>query len=359
MDIKSISFENKNVIVQFGENYQQVPKITPEESTNKDLLYSSSDENVAKVDEHGLVTILSAGKATITATSTDGSNKSASYSISVPTFSSPDKFTATKAKDSFVVDYLGSDDINNITVKSNNNSIASVFYTIWSKEDNKVYISVEPKKVGTTTFVISDKTNPSIKSEVEITVPDTAITIPFNASKISKMFQKNGEEWLFEQQINSSDIITSLAVKLIPEDDGLYSTAIYGFYYEKSEKEFSETHGYSFTIDGHKYTFTNCAATLNLSTSAGNAKCAYVIHPLVNDMLQALENANEVTYGIEFEKWGIAGISVEQTFSSNSQVLKGLKAMAKALRESNYYSNLTEDTEYYESLVDASFSDSQ
>ena len=209
VDIKSISFENKNVIVQFGENYQQVPKITPEESTNKDLLYSSSDENVAKVDEHGLVTILSAGKATITATSTDGSNKSASYSISVPTFSSPDKFTATKAKDSFVVDYLGSDDINNITVKSNNNSIASVFYTIWSKEDNKVYISVEPKKVGTTTFVISDKTNPSIKSEVEITVPDTAITIPFNASKISKMFQKNGEEWLFEQQINSSDIITS------------------------------------------------------------------------------------------------------------------------------------------------------
>ena len=57
--------------------------VKPSGATIKDLKYKSSDTSVATVDEKGNVTGVSVGKATITASTTDGSDKSASCTVTV------------------------------------------------------------------------------------------------------------------------------------------------------------------------------------------------------------------------------------------------------------------------------------
>ena len=47
-------------------------QVTPANATNKEVTFTSSDDAVATVSTNGLVTALSAGSATITATTTDG-----------------------------------------------------------------------------------------------------------------------------------------------------------------------------------------------------------------------------------------------------------------------------------------------
>ncbi|MBQ9988759.1 MAG: Ig-like domain-containing protein [Clostridia bacterium] len=58
-------------------------QVLPVNALNKTLAWSSSNENVATVDQNGLVTSVGAGKAVITAKATDGSGKSARCTVTV------------------------------------------------------------------------------------------------------------------------------------------------------------------------------------------------------------------------------------------------------------------------------------
>lgn len=57
--------------------------VKPDNATNKDVIWESSDTSIATVDASGKVTAISAGSATITAAAADGSGKSASCSVTV------------------------------------------------------------------------------------------------------------------------------------------------------------------------------------------------------------------------------------------------------------------------------------
>lgn len=65
-----------------GDTIKLVSTVYPVNATNKAVTYASSDAEVASVSETGLVTALSAGTATITVTTTDGS-KTDTSSITV------------------------------------------------------------------------------------------------------------------------------------------------------------------------------------------------------------------------------------------------------------------------------------
>lgn len=56
-----------------GESFTLTPIVTPDNATNKNVTFKSSDTTVAKVDKNGVVTAVSNGTATITATTEDGS----------------------------------------------------------------------------------------------------------------------------------------------------------------------------------------------------------------------------------------------------------------------------------------------
>ena len=57
--------------------------VKPDNATNKAVTWSSSNENVATVDQNGNVKAVGAGKATITATTADGSGVSATCEVTV------------------------------------------------------------------------------------------------------------------------------------------------------------------------------------------------------------------------------------------------------------------------------------
>lgn len=66
-----------------GETFQITAEILPENTTDKTLNWSSSDETIATVNAAGLVSVLMAGSCRITATTTDGSNLTAECKLDV------------------------------------------------------------------------------------------------------------------------------------------------------------------------------------------------------------------------------------------------------------------------------------
>ena len=79
----SIELDQTEASVEEKSEFQLTATILPEHTTNKEVAWSSSDKWVATVDNTGLVTMYSAGEVIITATTTDGSNLSATCRINV------------------------------------------------------------------------------------------------------------------------------------------------------------------------------------------------------------------------------------------------------------------------------------
>ena len=79
----SIELNLTDIMLYKGEQEQLNTTALPVEANNNAVNWSSSDETIAAVDENGLVTALAVGTAIITATTTDGSNLSASCEVTV------------------------------------------------------------------------------------------------------------------------------------------------------------------------------------------------------------------------------------------------------------------------------------
>lgn len=74
---------NGNPYVGVGYTTQLTANVTPNNATNKSVTWKSSDTSIATVSSSGVVTGVKQGSATITATTTDGTNISNFYTITV------------------------------------------------------------------------------------------------------------------------------------------------------------------------------------------------------------------------------------------------------------------------------------
>lgn len=81
--IQNIVLSLTDVSLTTDHTLQLQTQIVPENATNKNLKWSSDNEQVATVDPNGLVTAVGTGRATITVESQDGSNVKASCMITV------------------------------------------------------------------------------------------------------------------------------------------------------------------------------------------------------------------------------------------------------------------------------------
>ena len=80
--VTGITLDTNEAEIEVGKTLQLTATIQPENATNKEYSWSSSDEDVATVDENGLVSAIAAGLATITVTTTDG-GKTATCAVKV------------------------------------------------------------------------------------------------------------------------------------------------------------------------------------------------------------------------------------------------------------------------------------
>ncbi len=72
VDVEEIVLNPKNVNLKVGETSQITSKVLPENATNRELVWSSSDSSIVTVDDKGVIKGVKAGTATITVKTKDG-----------------------------------------------------------------------------------------------------------------------------------------------------------------------------------------------------------------------------------------------------------------------------------------------
>lgn len=80
--VTGVSLDKASASMKVGESLRLKASVLPENATNKSVTWKSSDEQVASVDNTGLVTAIADGAATIFVTTNDG-KKTASCQISI------------------------------------------------------------------------------------------------------------------------------------------------------------------------------------------------------------------------------------------------------------------------------------
>lgn len=96
--VTGISFSNAREQIVMGETKQLNVTLFPIDATDKRVQWMSSDENIAIVDDYGVVEGKSNGKAKITATSVDG-NYQASLDVEVTFLTQPENLALSVQKD--------------------------------------------------------------------------------------------------------------------------------------------------------------------------------------------------------------------------------------------------------------------
>ena len=81
--VSSIVVTTSKSEINMGESLQLFAEVSPSNATNKKVIWSSNNTNVATVSADGLVTAKQLGTVTITATATDGSGVKGAYTLKV------------------------------------------------------------------------------------------------------------------------------------------------------------------------------------------------------------------------------------------------------------------------------------
>ena len=79
----SVELNQTSAGLNEGETLQLTATVMPEDATDKSVIWATSDATVATVDQNGLVTAVAPGSATITASTVDGSELTASCEVTV------------------------------------------------------------------------------------------------------------------------------------------------------------------------------------------------------------------------------------------------------------------------------------
>ena len=89
--VTSVSLDKTEVTIEVGEEVKLIATVAPDNATDKSVTWSSSDTDVATVDQSGKVHAVAAGDATITVTTVDG-NKTDTCAVKV---TAPATYTVT------------------------------------------------------------------------------------------------------------------------------------------------------------------------------------------------------------------------------------------------------------------------
>jgi len=218
-DIINIILDKEKIDMLAGEKTTLNVTIEPDYADNQELIWSSSDENIAVV-ENGEITAISGGTASIKATSMDG-NKEAICIVNVTSpplkkisFVETEKniYLGTKTTLNLIKEPATAD-INNLIWKSSNENILTV--------ENGV---INPLSLGETTITVSTKDkkiSASIKinvierpkAKVDITVE--GYDLKFNPdTKVYNLTIKNEDKLNIEKNVEKEKVIINGNQKL-------------------------------------------------------------------------------------------------------------------------------------------------
>ena len=174
---------NKLALTRYGIDVKEklTATVTPNETTNKKVKWTSSNNKIATVDENGYVTAKGKGIARITATTTDGSNLSATCTVTV-------KQMVTMIVNTMNIN-RGSKNVNRkLPVMVGNNATNK---TLNYRSGNSKVVSVNAKgqitakKKGTATVNVKTTDGTNIVVYYRVTVKQLVTSVKLNKKAIS------------------------------------------------------------------------------------------------------------------------------------------------------------------------------
>ena len=176
-----VSVNTSSLTLGAGESYDLVSKISDTDNAEQSVYWSSSDEQIAAVDENGEVTAVNPGSAVITAALQNGSN--ASCTVTVKKAPTSVKLSTGDFKlgvgESCIIKQASPSDCyaREFEFTSSNKSVATVEKTTANKAE------VVAKGVGTTTITV--KTYNGQTASCTVTVKKAPTSVKLNTSKVT------------------------------------------------------------------------------------------------------------------------------------------------------------------------------
>ena len=177
--VSSVQLEKKTISMGVGETFAPEFKVQPKTATVQTLAYTSSDEAVATVDANGVITAVGPGKCTVTATSTDGTEKSVAANVRVTPFEpeQTDYTITSKQGDTIRLKYYGRS-LSDLKINVTNSAYAEVKKSIDREEGldySYIVFEIIPLKSGTMTINIADKEDANSKIALKVTIDKKAV----------------------------------------------------------------------------------------------------------------------------------------------------------------------------------------
>lgn len=171
--VNSLKIESTSTAITVNKNESITlnATISPDNATNKDLTWESSNTDVATVDNNGTVTGISGGAATITCTAADGSQKTAKIEIYVPSIAVDSTEYTVTSKDGFDVSFKFYGKPDDLTFSPEK---CSFFDVSMSQSGEEVTLTIVPNKAGTGTVTLSDKSDRRSTVKLSITIDHSA-----------------------------------------------------------------------------------------------------------------------------------------------------------------------------------------
>lgn len=77
--VTGVSFDKTNLKMIEGDTQTLIATITPDNATNSNVTWESSNNSIVRVDQNGMVTAVKAGNASVTVTTLDGGKTATCY----------------------------------------------------------------------------------------------------------------------------------------------------------------------------------------------------------------------------------------------------------------------------------------
>ena len=176
--IQSLQSKDKKVTIPYGGSHKAEIILKPEDATNKELAWSSSDTSVCIVNENGNITATGAGDCEIVFSTTDGSQKEGKIAIHVPIFEKAEtNYTISKHEELTIPV-----DLHGISASYVDHKSSSTKNFLYSFDNDGLHIY--PILAGNANITLTSKINKNDKTVYKITVaPEAEYNVSPEADK--------------------------------------------------------------------------------------------------------------------------------------------------------------------------------
>lgn len=317
-DIKAtdICLNKSTMDLLVGNKGLLTPTISPESVTNKAILWSTSNKSVATID-NGMVTAVGSGTTTITATTTDGTNLSATCQVSVEKKNQ----TITWGQLLNNVQYGGqlvelnarSSSGLKVKYKSNNEEIANLF-------DLGGIVYLNPGNYGKTTIVAYQE------GDVEYYSTEMTKTVEIKKKDVESSTKTLVAYYSHSSQIDG--IVAELAKQMTGSMTTVYTQKI-----EPTNNRINEANTNSMVRDSVMNVINRNPHDINSYPSISNLNVymdyfdnVILVYPLWNSLIAAPMQTFQYKYNNVLSSKPIAYIEYElvggNSFSSNTKTLR-------------------------------------